>query len=557
MFDRSYTQLVQVMALWDNRLRLQQTIHWAPRGLVAGLSISLALALVARFFPLFQPTMLWFIMGGAALGGLLVATLLVWLWRRPPLGMARNFDLIFGLRERMSTAVELSEGYLAVQSSALARLQIDDAFEVAQQVEPATGLPLKFVPREWLAVALVAATVAAAILVPNRQTAILQEQQAVEAAIDEELERLEALRDEVEEDPTLDEQTREDISEILTQSIESLQQPGVTREEAVEEMAEAEMQLLDLSEQNRNQAIQSEQALDDVANQLGAERLTEQIGNALDEGDYDTAAELLENLLDPNGQPLTEAERQLASQQLALSAEQLRDSNPELAESLANAGEEIANGDQQSAQEALSEAAQELAEAGEQIEQNQDASQAAQAAANAMSSGQESVAQAGQEGQEGQEGQDGQQPGEGQGGEMALNPLDGGASGQDSVPVSVAGEGTGDGSEQEGSVSTGLVTTDNQPGQDAEREFESVFAPQRIGGEGGPEVNLPGEGDPGNTPVTEGEATDNPEGEALVPYSEVYGQYSDAANEALDSEYVPLSMRDLIRAYFSSLNPNN
>ena len=43
--------------------------------------------------------------------------------------------------------------------------------------------------------------------------------------------------------------------------------------------------------------------------------------------------------------------------------------------------------------------------------------------------------------------------------------------------------------------------------------------------------------------------------ESLVPYDQVYGDYRDAAYEALDDDYVPLGYREFIRDYFASLEP--
>jgi hypothetical protein len=42
---------------------------------------------------------------------------------------------------------------------------------------------------------------------------------------------------------------------------------------------------------------------------------------------------------------------------------------------------------------------------------------------------------------------------------------------------------------------------------------------------------------------------------SLVPYSEVYQNYADAATEAMERERIPPQMRDLVRDYFSQLAP--
>jgi hypothetical protein len=55
--------------------------------------------------------------------------------------------------------------------------------------------------------------------------------------------------------------------------------------------------------------------------------------------------------------------------------------------------------------------------------------------------------------------------------------------------------------------------------------------------------------------VGEGPANPQDTGEVTVPYNEVYTAYSDAAYEAVDSGAVPPSLRDIIRSYFSSLEP--
>jgi hypothetical protein len=44
-------------------------------------------------------------------------------------------------------------------------------------------------------------------------------------------------------------------------------------------------------------------------------------------------------------------------------------------------------------------------------------------------------------------------------------------------------------------------------------------------------------------------------GEALVPYHEVYYDYLDAANQAMEHSYVPPALQDYVRDYFSQLEP--
>jgi hypothetical protein len=43
--------------------------------------------------------------------------------------------------------------------------------------------------------------------------------------------------------------------------------------------------------------------------------------------------------------------------------------------------------------------------------------------------------------------------------------------------------------------------------------------------------------------------------ESLVPYTQVFGDYRQAAYQALEDPYIPLGLRDFVRDYFSSLEP--
>jgi hypothetical protein len=45
------------------------------------------------------------------------------------------------------------------------------------------------------------------------------------------------------------------------------------------------------------------------------------------------------------------------------------------------------------------------------------------------------------------------------------------------------------------------------------------------------------------------------QGDALVPYHEVYYEYLDAASQAMDQAAIPAGLRDYVRDYFSQLEP--
>jgi hypothetical protein len=84
---------------------------------------------------------------------------------------------------------------------------------------------------------------------------------------------------------------------------------------------------------------------------------------------------------------------------------------------------------------------------------------------------------------------------------------------------------------------------------------ESVHAPSFVGGSGGTRVNPQGSTDP-NAPsnsVPQDGQVDPVAGKSVVPLGQVAGQAAAQADQAMDSEHVPGSLRGVIRDYFTGL----
>ncbi len=83
-----------------------------------------------------------------------------------------------------------------------------------------------------------------------------------------------------------------------------------------------------------------------------------------------------------------------------------------------------------------------------------------------------------------------------------------------------------------------------------------MFAPfDRVGRPGDPS-NVAGPGGDGQTQPGTGTGTGVDNG-VLTPYGEVFTDFERYAQTSLDRGYVPLSVKDYVRDYFSSLDPSN
>ena len=83
-----------------------------------------------------------------------------------------------------------------------------------------------------------------------------------------------------------------------------------------------------------------------------------------------------------------------------------------------------------------------------------------------------------------------------------------------------------------------------------------MFAPfDRLGKPGDPSY-VAGNGGDGQTQQgnQQGQGVNNG---ALTPYQQVYADFFRYAQTSLDRSYVPLSVKDYVHDYFSSLQPSN
>jgi hypothetical protein len=67
-------------------------------------------------------------------------------------------------------------------------------------------------------------------------------------------------------------------------------------------------------------------------------------------------------------------------------------------------------------------------------------------------------------------------------------------------------------------------------------------------------VDLPGPGEGGEV-IGEGPTTPGDPGRSLVPYSEVYSQYEEINNQAIENGEIPAQFTQIIKNYFDSLKP--
>jgi hypothetical protein len=319
----------------------------------------------------------------------------------------------------------------------------------------------------------------------------------------------------------------------LAELAEKLRQNAGDREKALADLSQLEENLRRQIDPN---AAQSQASLEAIQAQLQTLARMDD----LDGRDQALSAEALQKLADELEGMSSSQQADLASALSQLAAQASQGGDSALSQALASLSQAAQAGEGASASQAVSQVSQSLAQASQAArDQN-----ALQQALDQLQSASQAMARAGlpNQGLAGSQpgGQSGNNTGQGQSGQG----MSGGGTRADQLPPA-----TGSGQAQR----PGSVDTGSQTGSPADQ----LFVPwERRSGEG-TELTIPGQ-DTGQGEII---TRDNPNpsagmpGPALIPYQQVFIQYQQAAQQAMDRLDIPPAYKDLVRDYFTLLEP--
>jgi hypothetical protein len=285
--DIEFRQLTRQLGRWDRRRRWRDAALWLPRGLLIGLFVAALVATISRLRPSITNLELAYLSGGLAIGAFALTLLLLLLQRRSLAQRARFADRQLALRERASTAVEIHDGKLST-SVALAEAQLADTLRSLADVDAKRALPIRL---RWLELAIIALTVAlltAAVLLPNPQQVLLEQQRAISKTIDDQIETLQALEEEILQNSDLSDEQVNELLEPVQDALGELRADELGQEQAMAVLSEAEADLRELAEGNNNEALL--QAMREAGQPLADSPASQSLAEALQSGDLAAAS---------------------------------------------------------------------------------------------------------------------------------------------------------------------------------------------------------------------------------------------------------------------------
>ncbi len=554
MINRMPSDLAIYLARFRRRLRLRHAWQIAQRTLWLAALAMLAIQTLGRMIPI-ERLWLWSL---SALPAWLVIVILYPAIRPFPLmRVARQVDHELDLRERISTALAFQlqpetappTSDAAQPSNTLALLvtaQRQDALAAAASIRPSIAFPFTWLRRHLAAAAVIAALAVALSMLPNPMNDLLAERSAIRQEAQKQAEKIDQVRQRLEEDQKLSPEQREELIRQLRELAEQLRANPGDLEQAIADLSRLE------------KALQAQLDPNTAAQEANLQSLAEQLSQMAgktppaEQGAADAAASALQELAAQFDQ-LSAEERQQAAQQLAQQAAQAAQSGDnQLAQALSSLAQAMQSGDSQAVSQAAQDAQSALAQAQARLndqEAVQSALSQAQNSRQALAQTGRAIAQAGQPGQSGAQSGNQGQPGQGQG-QSGQNPGQGsqlGSGGGTNASTLPPGTRVGKPGRPQG----------NAPDPSASDLPSQAAAPWQRSPTGGNQVFIPGQDTgQGETQTNPGQAnmpgTSNP---ALVPYTRVYYNYLTAANQALQTSHIPRELSTYVRDYFTQIAP--
>lgn len=567
-------QLRARMASFVLARRRVSALDATSRGLLVGCVLAAVAGLASRFLE-FD--------GGIALAALLlvgwtgVSAARAWLQPIADDQVALEIDRHLSLAERVTTAIELDRligGTGGKRASAWPRLrsgrpdgrsaasagqqpvawsgnvelaeeQIADAVaylaaartEVVYPIRPSRRGSLALVLGFALAIApwVVAWPAILSSHLPYAQTRAAQQSEA---------DRLEAVATQLENTGApSDRQLRGQIAAQLRQAAASLRQSGGNGQQASQNLLQTEGIAASLAPQTGEAATLT---LSRIADALNADPTTQPVTRALDQQDAGQAAAAL-NQVASSLPSLSPDQRLSVAQALQAASDAARNSDTTAADQLQQAADAAKNGDPAGMQQA--------AQAIDQLNQASQAQRDVAAARSDLEASRQAIAQASQNGSTHAAAS----------GSTPLNPL---GQSQPSTPGS-----SSPANSQQGQAGSGQSTSAAQASGQSSTGAPSDAANQTDGGSGTGstshlgdphdllglaqrQVTVPstGNGDPASVSVSNQLQTGSA-GSAQVDYANVLPEYRQQAQQVVDGNVVPTSLKQVVKGYFDALAP--
>ncbi len=496
-----------------DRMHMEFMLKFTAKALTIALGLYLALVFLARFVPVYDA----YAKGAVLTGALAGIGFLVSLFMTPRDRAAAMLLDSKGLCERTLTAYELIN-----DSSSIAKLQREDALEHLEKMNINKEIKMRIPKKLSLISILLALMILASGFIPNPMDERAAELHQLKREAVKQQKEIDKVLSRVENNNKLTMEQRKEAMEALSELKKELKNAKNARE--AEKALQRTENKIDMLKQKY-----TDKDLDNIIEAFSKNEAMKSLAETLKKGDTSKLKKELgrtvEGLKKLNSQQIGEL-----SQNLSELAKNLSE-NPELAKAFYELSQKMAAGELGDMQDELSGLEEQIAQLMENDEFNRAMEEVMEALKNSSAQGNA----AGSGNNQGQGTGQGQSQGQGNGN-----------------PGAGAGTGTGGDSEAQSRQGQGQGLGNKQPSPGDVREYEKIFTPSLVGGEGD-KSQL--KGSKGNEGQTKEYMVDNGMGirGEMKPYDQIIGEYKEKAFQSIEGRQIPQGMQDIVKDYFSSL----
>lgn len=532
-------ELLQLFRKVRDRIHSNIILNYAVIGAGAALCCSIAMAILARFVPIYG-------VYTKALWGIVAVSLaaVVYAAFKTPKNrqVALKVDSL-GLQERTLTAVELIG-----QENVFATLEKEDALRHLKNVNLKKALPIR-ANRRYLAICgLLIVVLTASAFIPNPMAEKARELNQLKQEINKQEKKLAEIEKKVTKNAKLTEDQKKE-AEAKLQELKKELKAAKSQKDIDKALQKAEKKLEYLSQKYTD----SKQNMDKIMNTLQQNQATKDL------------ADMLKN---SNSQQIKDSLKQFAEQLKKMDKEQLKElsknvselanqikNNPELKEALNQLAQKMASGELGDMSDAMAQLSDQLSQLMSD-ESFREAMEELSKQLGEMQEGQEGQPGNQQGGNPGDGSKDGggqQTGGQGSGNQPGQGQGSGAGQGQGKGQGGGAGSGTDMGQENQNPINPSGGGIQKKDGSSKKiGEYEKIFTSKNLGGEGEQE-NLTGKkNNGGSTDQITSNQSQTVRGSS-VTYDQVFGEYKEQALDSINSNDIPTGMKDLVKDYFSSL----
>lgn len=540
MLDKKLIDLLKPLRA---RYYFSKLMIYASYSLLMFSSVLLIIMTLSRIVPI---TFIWI----KIIVALIISLVLGFLWsiyKFPSYYDTARLVDTFGLKERTTTALELKGN-----DSKLAELQKKDAANSLGKED--IKKQISFKPSIKI-VAIVILLIFSSVIVGFIKTSSYEEALIKEKnknIIRNEIENIKKVEKEVKEEKLLTLEEKKQIEGMLKELRKKLDK-SKNPQDIQKEALKAKKELNEIEERLRQEKIEN------IAKKLSDKKFTKELAESLKNKDTEKTAESINKMAEQIKNMNKEQLENLAKDLNEL-AEQLKD-NPELANAFNQLSETIAQNIEGNIDDA--QLANSLSRLSETLSNSMNNSQVSGAisqlneALDNLNSAAKQISQGGSNSNEQSNSPGGQGANQGNGGQGSQGEGNGAGQGAGSSQGSGSGSGggTGEGSSPGSEDSSG--SSSGQPGkkegsEKEVKEYESIFTPKNLGGEGESTQVHGNQNDSGDKDVIQVKKFGDMKGD-VMPYNEVLNIYKQNAYRRLDNEEIPPNMKEIIRKYFSDL----